>query len=112
MRYEESVIQKVVVNWLRRNYPDVLFTCAPAVAKSARQGRENKLMGYCKGWPDLTFAEPRHGYPGLYVELKTATGKIQPEQEIILERLRSRGYKTVICRSDVEAISTIKEYLK
>ena len=112
MQHMESFYQKVVVNWIKNNHPDILFTCAPAVAKSARQGHENRLMGYCKGWPDLFFAIPKKGWYGLFIELKTEKGKVQPEQEAIIERLNNLGYKAMICRSPEVAIMEIKNYLK
>jgi hypothetical protein len=82
------------------------------VAKSARQGHENKLMGYCKGWPDLMFAFAHKGWGGLFIELKTPNGKISPEQEVIIARLNETGYKAVICRSPEEAIDEISRYMK
>jgi len=112
MRHEESMIQKVVVHHIKSYFPGVIFTCAPAVAKSARQGKENKLMGYQKGWPDLFFALPRKGYNGLFIELKTDRGSVQPEQRDLIERLNALGYKAIICRSDVEAISAFEDYQK
>ena len=112
MRHDESLIQKIVVNEVGRKWPHVIFTCAPAVAKSARQGRENKLMGYRKGWPDLFFAVARGGYNGLFIELKTPRGKIQPEQEKMIVDLINAGYKAKICRSADEALEVIGGYLK
>ena len=112
MKYDESYIQKIVVNYVRRAFPQVLFTCAPAVAKRARQGKENKLMGYLAGWPDLTFAVAKHGYYGLFIELKTETGKISTDQQVILKALNDSGYKAIVCRSAEQAIESITKYLK
>jgi hypothetical protein len=110
--YEESYIQKVVVSYVRSKYPNVIMTCCPAVAKSARQGRENKMMGYLAGIPDLIFAEARYGYYGLFIELKTEKGKVSDEQKAILGQLNDRGYKAIVCRSTEEAIAAIDRYLK
>ena len=112
MRHEEAMMQKVVVKHIRQYFPKVIFTCAPAVAKSARQGHDNKLMGYQKGWPDLFFALPKKGYNGLFIELKTDRGTIQPEQRKMIEDLQGLGYKAVFCRSDIEAISCFEDYQK
>ena len=110
--YEESMIQKVVVRHIRNHHPEVLFTCSPATAKSARQGHENKLMGYLKGIPDLIILLPNKGYNGLMIELKTDKGTVKPEQRDILEKLNGLGFKAVVCRSAEEAISTFENYLK
>jgi hypothetical protein len=112
MRHEESMIQKIVTTHIRNYFPTVIFTCAPATAKSARQGRENKLMGYLKGWPDLFFALPKKGYNGLFIELKTDRGSVQPEQRDLMQRLNDIGYKAIICRSAEEAISAFENYQK
>lgn len=111
-RYEESVIQETVVYWVKCNYPGLLFTCAPATAKSVQQGVRNKRMGLLKGWPDLFFAEPRKGFHGLFVELKTSTGRIAPEQRDLLACLDAEGYKTYVCWSAEEAIEKISGYLQ
>lgn len=112
MKREESMIQKIVVDFIRRKYPEIIFTSAPAVAKSPRQGHENKLMGYWKGFPDLFIACPVKGYYGLFIELKTAKGKVSPEQETTIIRLTNSGYKAIICRSPEEAIIEINKYMK
>jgi hypothetical protein len=112
MRHEESMIQKDFVSHVRSKFPDMVFTCAPAVAKSARQGRENRLMGYQKGWPDLFFPIPRKGYYGLFIEFKTMKGVIEKEQRHILDYLNGIGFKSVVCRSTCEAIQILTDYLK
>ena len=113
MFYEEQHIQEAVVNYVRFNYPNIIFTCAPANAKSMLQGIRNKKMGYCKGWPDLFFAQPAKGYHGLFVELKTEDGKIDKKnQQSIIDSLNAVGYKAVVCYGFNQAVDTINEYLK
>jgi len=115
---EEDRIQMAVVLWVNIKYPDVIFTMAPACVKigtkiqKMRTGRKNKMLGYHKGWPDLFFAEPRHGFHGLFIELKTQTGRLSPEQKITLGRLIEKHYRVVVARSDREAINIIEEYLE
>lgn len=112
MFYQEHHIQEAVVNWVKYQYPDIAFTCAPGNAKNALQGVRNKKMGYCKGWPDLFFARPSNGYYGLFIELKTDKGKLDKEsQEPLLKKLNDLGYKAVVCRSFEEAEKIIKNYL-
>lgn len=50
-------------------------------------------------------------YCGLFIEMKSATGKLTLEQKEWIETLSSNGYKVLICRSAEEAIGNIKEYL-
>ena len=112
MHHEESYMQKIVVSYVRNKHPEIIFTCAPAVANTARTGRNNKLMGYQAGWPDLFFALARKGYYGLAIELKTAKGKVSEYQKHVNATMNANGYKAVICYSAEEAILTIDQYLK
>lgn len=108
----ESRIQKTIVQLIRMKYPKLIFTCAPAVAKSPKQGHENKLMGYQRGWPDLFFALPKKGYSGLFIEVKTPDGKVEAHQKEILQQLNDDGYKAIVCRSVDEALVSLDAYLK
>jgi len=112
MRNEEMWIQIKVVEYIRRKYPDALFTCAPATAKSVQQGVKNKRMGLRKGWPDLFIAEPRNGRHGLFLELKTQKGKVSPEQSAILNKANELGYSGIAVYSYEEAVETINSYMK
>lgn len=112
MRFEEQSIQWQVVGYIKDNYPDVLFTCAPGNAKSVRQGVINKKMGYCKGWPDLFIAYPVGGYHGLFIELKTSAGKDPTYQKELRNKLSVLGYKTALVRSEEEAILLIDRYIR
>lgn len=48
------------------------------------------------GWPDLFLWHPTHGV--IAAELKSATGKIRPEQETVLESLAAAGVDTRVWR--------------
>ena len=48
------------------------------------------------GWPDLTFVVFGKPYA---VELKTATGKLSPEQISVMQRMERNGWETVIVHS-------------
>jgi len=112
VKHEENKIQEALVRYVRLKWPNVLFTCAPAAAKDARTGARNKRMGYLKGFPDLFFAYPLGGYLGLFLELKTATGKETSQQKEIREQLNMHGYKAVVCYGYDEAIKQVENYFK
>lgn len=111
MRYLEEQYQSIVVRHVKIHFPDVLFTCAPAAAKSVIQGARNKRLGLLKGWPDLFFAKPMNGYHGLFIEMKTEKGSVKTEQQDIIDRLNSLGYKAIVCFSADDAIKEIISYL-
>lgn len=111
MKYEESMIQQMVVAYIKNRYPEIILTCAPAYASNVKQGKRNKSMGLCKGWPDLFIAYPSKGYNGLFIELKTATGKLSKIQKELLEKLNDVGYRAVVAYGYDDAIHLVKKYL-
>lgn len=112
MRYEENKIQESFVLHVVCQYPDLIFTCAPAAAKNVRQGMRNKRMGYCKGWPDLFFPLPNRNFHGLFIEFKSVGEKEKVHQKELRMRLEKLGYKCFVCWSVEEAIIVLEVYLK
>ena len=110
---EEYHIQTALIHWLRLVRPEVLFTIAPNGMKlPIGVAKKIKAMGYNKGCPDIMIFEAKKNYCGLFIELKTKTGKIQTEQKVWLDQLSRRGYKAIVCRSCEEAIVAINDYMK
>jgi len=89
----------------------------PAHAPASRPQAEKELQRLCEqelsrrgivylhlspmarekvGWPDLVFCA--NGIPRA-VELKTATGRLSPDQERILSRMQANGWQTYVVRS-------------
>jgi hypothetical protein len=64
------------------------------------------------GMPDLMLLEERHGFKGLFMELKTETGVTSEEQENRIAELTSRGYICYVARSARTAIELIEKYLQ
>jgi hypothetical protein len=52
---------------------------------------------YGPGWPDLTLVSPRRQLL-LFAELKSETGKLRPEQEIVIEQLLRAGLTVYVWR--------------
>lgn len=69
-----------------------------------------KQAGYKKGIPDLLIFEPRNGYTGLAVEVKTLKGRPSEHQKMWIQKLRDRGWKAEICKGLDKCIETIDEY--
>lgn len=69
--------------------------------------REGLRPGVC----DLMLALPGHNSSGLFVELKTPTGKTSAEQEQFIADVRQFGYTAVVCRSFDEARKVITDYI-
>lgn len=64
-----------------------------------------------EGMPDLMIPIPMSGHHGLFIEMKTKTGKTATRQKALLQWLSDRNYKCVVARSTEEAIAYTKAYL-
>lgn len=110
---EETNIQVAVANYLKYKYSHVLFTIAPSGIKlPIYVAKMLKAMGYRAGTPDLIIFEPRNGYHGLFIEIKTDIGKLSPLQSEFARLLDDRGYKTFVCYGYDSAIIAIDHYFR
>ena len=109
----EYLIQREFVKYMKLQYPSVLY-CASAggLHTSPIQAKKMIAAGYRKGYPDMSIFEPAGGYKGLFIEIKTETGKPSKEQKAWLFKLNQRGYYATICKGLDECISTLNNYLK
>ena len=89
------------------------------MSKAARG--KAKVLRSERGFPDLTIFEVKHGYGALHLEIKTETpfkkngelkaGEHLLEQQIVIDKLRNRGYRAEFVWSLDQAIEVIKSYL-
>lgn len=132
----ESELQVMVADYIRMQYPDVLFHSdfgsgiKLTMGQAIKQKRQN---GGRRAWPDMFIAEPKDGlnmrtngnpniYAGLFIELKKDGTRLKKkngewasehiaEQANIIERLRFRGYEAQFAVGFDEAKKLIDEYL-
>lgn len=69
-----------------------------------------KEQGVSAGVPDLCFPAARHGYHGLYIEMKAGKNKATAAQKEWLELLNKNGYLAVVCVGFDEAREIIDKY--
>ena len=116
MKKEES-LQLAVCNYLRLQYPDVIFTSeSSGVRLTMGQAVKAKKMRSGSKLPDLLILEPKGKYSGLFIELKSEypfkkngepkTDHIKEQMQMI-ERLREKGYYCFIHHD----FSFVKEYI-
>lgn len=133
---EEFQLQAALVAWWavechKFGVPEFLLWHTPnsavyggSKAQREKMGAMLKRLGQRSGVPDLFLAVPRvkaiwHvnekaefiGHSGLFLELKTPTGRLSPEQEIYHGHLRGAGYRVEVCRTLEDAQKVITEYL-
>jgi hypothetical protein len=120
----ESTSQQAVVTWfrfakheLRVDEAQLLFSIPngsyggknrmAAMVSASRM----KSEGLLPGAPDLFLAVARNGYHGMFIEMKTPTGRLTPEQRAVALMLSKAGYFVGLATSSEEAIQAITRYL-
>ena len=130
----ELELQAQVADYLRLQYPDVLFHSDFGSGIKLTMGqaaKQKRLQGGRRAWPDMFIAKPRmisdgrYSYfkAGLFLELKRPGVKVYRrdgelvadkhirEQEATLQELRERGYSAEFACGFDEAKKIIDEYL-
>ena len=124
---KESTLQVHVADYIRLQYPKVLFHSdfgsgiKLTPGQATRQKRQN---GGRRAWPDMFIAEPRNGKAGLFIELKrdgarvlkrdgslVADPHIREQNEILCE-LAKRGYSAWFAVGFDQAKEIIDNYLR
>ena len=122
----EAELRRMLARWLQYQYPNVIyrFDLAADLKLTMGQARKHKELHPKRGYPDLFIAEPRGKYCGMYVELKAdgnspykRNGELKKsehlqEQEVMLNKLNSRGYFAKFATGFNEAKGLIESYLK
>jgi len=70
-----------------------------------------KGMGMRRGVPDLVLPVPRGSYHGLYLELKSPSGRVRATQRWWLQALAEEGYGVEVAYRLDDAIEAVEEYL-
>lgn len=114
MKYEEHEYQAQVVSWFNLQYPmfQGLLYCIPNGQNVGPvAGKRLRRMGLVAGVPDLFLSIARQDKHGLYIEMKSAKGRLMPHQAELHARLREQGYEVMVCKSFDAAQETISNYL-
>jgi hypothetical protein len=77
-----------------------------------RNGAKRKSLGVVKGIPDLFLPYNNGIYGGMYIELKTTTGKLSPEQLNFRDFAVKNGFSWLCLRSTEDVINVIESYMK
>lgn len=117
MNHIEDDEQAALFEWAEWNvsrYPVLAFLhhIPNGGKRDKREAARLKRQGVKSGVPDVFLPYPNSEYAGLYIEMKTETGRPTENQKKWNEFLNSAGYKAVICRSFEQARETIVEYLE
>lgn len=114
----EHQIQKQIIAW--RNLPatqaqfpwiQYLFAIPNGARMTPGTAGKMKAEGLSAGVPDLCLPVPNPAYHGLYIEMKTPSGAVRPEQKRWIAGLRAAGYRVEIHRSADDAQHSLMHYL-
>ena len=109
----EEKIQIAIVNYIRAQYPNALFTATMGgqFQRHHSQRRKAKLTGYLRGVSDLLIFEPTRRYYGLFIELKRDK-KCYPtaEQKQFISNTLERGYYSVCAKGFEQCKEVIDKY--
>lgn len=114
---KEDDLQRACANYLRLQYPAVLFFHVPNGGSRNRiEAAKLKGMGVLPGVSDLVILEPREyrGVKpcGLLIELKAKGGKLAGSQESFITEVQVRGYMAAVVWSFDGFKNLIDEYFK
>lgn len=121
-KWSEAALGQACGLWLQdfnREAYDVFFHVPNGGLRTAVEGQSFKLQHAKPGVPDYFLAMPGNRDPhlpvdihwGLFIELKTAKGRVAPAQLAWHARLRLQGYRVEVVRSLPEFIDLLTEYL-
>lgn len=112
--HTESNEQIAAMDWLRAQHPKIaLHTMHIGNERKASYyaGYIMKRMGVLKGASDLFIAWPTGGFHGLFIEIKSKTGRPTPQQNEFIARMIEAGYMAKVCYGADEVIHCIRIYL-
>lgn len=108
----EHIDQVKVVQHVRAFYPDCIIAAIPNGGdRSASERVRLHSEGVLAGMPDLCVLEPKNGFHGLFIEMKTKAGVVSGKQSSVGLQLNAKGYLCLVSRSAPDAIKIIEDYL-
>ena len=115
MKHDEHILQCEYVKMFRLFYSHLkklLFAIPNGGARTITTGAMLKKEGVLAGVADLFFVYPNADFHGLFIEMKTATGKQTPSQKEFEKTVTEQQYRYIVCRSVQEFMTEIKKYIR
>ena len=118
MSVSEARHQQAVMKWsqqptVRSKWPELalLHHIPNGGSRDAVEAKHLKDQGVKRGVPDLCLPVARDRYHGLYIELKTETGRTSEAQKWWGEKLLEHGYMFEVCHGWESAVGVLEWYL-
>ena len=117
MKHIEDAAQAEVIRWARMRQAtapelELLYHIPNGGSRGLLEAVRLKRQGVKPGIPDLHLPIARGGYIGLWIEMKTATGRLSEDQRRIIAMLRAEGNRVEVCRSAADAVEVLEDYMR
>ena len=117
MRHLEDAMQSSVIRWARMRQAtapelEMLHHIPNGGRRGVLEAKRLKGQGVVPGIPDLHLPVARGPYCGLWIEMKTATGRLSEDQRKIIAMLRAEGHRVEVCRSAADAVEVLEDYMR
>lgn len=116
VKHEEADIQTEFFNKVFTVFPTLprklLFAVPNGGSRNKIEAANMKKQGVTSGVADVILLIPKKGYASLCMEFKTSIGRQSDEQKEFQKQAESCRSKYVLVRSAMQAIETVREYLK
>lgn len=111
---EEDWIHFECIQLLINEFPDVewISNILDGVYKGMLVRKHTKGMRNREGTSDIVILEPRKGFHGMCLEIKTVTGVLSKEQKDFLHRMALKNYHAIEAYGIDECFELIREYLQ
>jgi hypothetical protein len=104
----EHLEQSYFVAWFRQNYPDFwIFAIPNGGMREKMIAAKLKTEGVSGGVPDLYIPALK-----IWIEMKSATGKLSPVQKQWIEYLRNLGDTVLVAYGNLAAQEMIREEIE
>ena len=108
----EHKIQSDFIKLFRLLYPELLaFSIPNGGQRHILTAVKLKNEGALSGVPDVFIPIANYLHNGLFIEFKAKGGKLSENQKIVINKLDSLGYYTVIAYTCDEALKHVKQYI-
>lgn len=101
-KHHEDKIQIACVRWFSMAYPKLKMLLHHSPNGGWREARTAAIfeyMGVRRGFPDLMLLIAKHGYHGLFIELKAKDGRQSGSQKEYEKLLKEQGYEYVLLKA-------------